>query len=245
MKNKEKWKPTIYSVDKCGKLCVTNEFLKNGSEIVLRLQAQVFGPLIEKYANGKLLDLGCGDVPLYGFYKKFVTENICVDWASTLHKNEYLDFECDITKELPFEDASFDTILSTQVLEHIYNPFPLFKECNRILKQGGVFIVSSNMAYWEHEQPNDYLRHTRFFYERVAKENGFMIEEIVPIGDGLCVLADISQKIARFEKMGKMKLLFRLLYKFTKFLFERYNQKMGKYILGQEPLGYCAVLKKI
>ena len=66
------------------------------------------------------------------------------------------------------------------------------------------------MAYWEHEQPNDYLRHTRFFYERIAKENGFMMEEIVPIGDGLCVIADISQKIARFEKMGKMKLLFRL-----------------------------------
>ena len=194
MQNKEKWVPTIYSVDDCGNLCVSKKYLAGCSEITLRL---------------------------------------------------YADFECDITKNLPFEDASFDTILSTQVLEHIYNPFPLFKECHRILKKGGVFIVSSNMAYWEHEQPNDYLRHTQFFYERIAKENGFETAEIIPVGDGLCVLADIAQKIARCEKMGKMKLIFRLLYAFTKFLFERYNQKKGKRILGQETLGYCAVLRKI
>ena len=39
----------------------------------------------------------------------------------------------------------------------------------------------------------------------LQKRMVFMMEEIVPIGDGLCVIADISQKIARFEKMGKMK----------------------------------------
>ena len=37
--------------------------------------------------------IGRGKVPLYAAYREFVTENICVDWNNSIHKNEYLDYE--------------------------------------------------------------------------------------------------------------------------------------------------------
>ena len=52
MQNKEKWVPTIYSVDDCGNLCVSKKYLAGCSEITLRLYADMFNEVIKKYAKG-------------------------------------------------------------------------------------------------------------------------------------------------------------------------------------------------
>lgn len=43
----------------------------------------------------------------------------------------------------PFSDASFDTVLSFQVLEHIRDVMPYLSEIKRILKPGGALILST------------------------------------------------------------------------------------------------------
>ncbi len=44
---------------------------------------------------------------------------------------------------LPFEDESFDVLVMCEVLEHLnFNPLPLIKEINRVLKPGGLFYLS-------------------------------------------------------------------------------------------------------
>lgn len=44
---------------------------------------------------------------------------------------------------LPFEDESFDVLVLCEVLEHLnFNPLPLIKEINRVLKPGGLFYLS-------------------------------------------------------------------------------------------------------
>ena len=44
---------------------------------------------------------------------------------------------------MPFEDESFDVVIMCEVLEHLnFNPLPLLKEINRILKPGGIFYLS-------------------------------------------------------------------------------------------------------
>jgi SAM-dependent methyltransferase len=67
--------------------------------------------------------------------------NVCVDWSNSLHGNDFLDAECDLTKDLPFADASFDSILLSDVLEHIPTPERLWREMARLLKPEGKLLL--------------------------------------------------------------------------------------------------------
>ena len=148
MKNRDKWQPSKY-VYKKGKLIASrnrNE-VGVGSRLMADLIAQFYDKTLRKYAKGKLLDLGCGKVPLYSAYKEYITDNICVDWEEGSHKNEYIDFECDLTKVLPFKDEEFDTIILSDVLEHIPQPEQLWKEMYRILSINGMARERSLDAY--------------------------------------------------------------------------------------------------
>lgn len=48
---------------------------------------------------------------------------------------------------LPLEDASVDAILFTHVIEHLYHPMAVLRECSRILKPGGRLLLSTDNAY--------------------------------------------------------------------------------------------------
>lgn len=240
MQNKENWTQKIIEIDNTGKLRPKKESLNGGSYVPITIGCKIFNKIGQKYFKGKLLDLGCGFVPFYAWYKDYIEDNICVDWADTYHKNEFLDIIHDISKDLPFENETFDSILSSAVLEHIYDPQHVITECARVLKKDGYLTISSNFSYWEHEEPYDYLIHTQYFFKRIAKELNLEILEIEPCGDGLCVIADISAKI-HFEHPEN--LCFKFLYHLTKFLFKKWYLK-GKRFLINQPLGYVVIMKK-
>jgi SAM-dependent methyltransferase len=51
--------------------------------------------------------------------------------------------------ELPFEDESFDVALMVEVLEHLFAPHSAVAEIHRVLRPGGVLLVTvPNVAYW-------------------------------------------------------------------------------------------------
>ena len=89
MKNKNNWKPTIYLV-KNDKLEINYKKLSQGSYIPIKIGEDINNRILRKYLKGKMLDLGCGNIPYYEFYKNYIDENICVDWENTLHKNEFI-----------------------------------------------------------------------------------------------------------------------------------------------------------
>jgi len=157
MKNKDKWKASKY-VYRNGRLASSKDLreVKAGSRLVADLVAVLYDTYIPKYATGKLIDLGCGKVPLFEAYKNYVMDNICVDWENTAHKNEYLDFECDLTKKMPFHDDEFDTLILSDVLEHIPQPEKLWQEMYRILSPKGKIILNVPFCYALHEEPHDY-----------------------------------------------------------------------------------------
>lgn len=158
------------------------------------LIAQAYERAIRAHARGRLLDMGCGHVPLYGVYRDLVKENICVDWANTLHSNIHVDHEVDLAGKLPFEDGTFDTILLTDVLEHLAEPVRATGEAARLLHSGGKLIIGVPFFYLVHEAPHDYHRYTEFALRRMCEINGLTVVELEAYGGFSEILLDLTGK---------------------------------------------------
>ncbi len=52
-------------------------------------------------------------------------------------------YSVDLNQGLPFEDGRFDCVVLQEVIEHLQNPVLVMKEIHRVLKPGGVFILST------------------------------------------------------------------------------------------------------
>jgi SAM-dependent methyltransferase len=245
MRNQEKWKLSKYVYRK-GYLIASRDAKEVGigSRLITDLIADFYDSNLRKHARGKLLDLGCGKVPLYAVYREFVTDNICVDWSNTTHKNEYLDYELDLTKNLPFSDSEFDTIILSDVLEHIPVPELLWREMARILSSNGKIIMNVPFYYWLHEQPHDYYRYTEFALRRFAETSGLRLIQLEPIGGAPEVMTDIFAKcILRLPKLGRS--LARVAQWFTlSFIRTRFGKKVSETTSSSFPLGYFLIAEK-
>lgn len=199
MKNKDRWVPSKYVYQR-GRLVSSRDKTEVwiGSRLVTDLSASLYDRYLPQYARGKLIDLGCGKVPLYEVYKDHISTNICVDWENTQHKNTYLDYECDLSQSLPFSDGEFNTIILSDVLEHIAVPENFWHEMSRILAQEGKVIGNTPFYYGIHEAPYDYYRYTEHAFRRFAEVSGFNFLVLKPIGGTPEILADIFAKHLQF-----------------------------------------------
>lgn len=142
------------------------------------------------HAHGVLLDIGCGNKPYEGMFDGRVTRYIGCDAAQS--SNSRADVISSAT-ELPFKDASCDTVLITQVIEHVADHRTLLREAFRILRGKGVLILSGPM-YWElHEEPYDFFRFTEHGLRFLLEDSRFAGIEIVNNGGkwALCGLVVI------------------------------------------------------
>ncbi|MBN1765151.1 MAG: class I SAM-dependent methyltransferase [Sedimentisphaerales bacterium] len=245
MQNREKWKPSKFIYTK-GKLVASRDEkeLNLAFRLIATLTAEFYDRNLKQYAKGKLLDLGCGKVPLYEAYRDYVTDIICVDWDKSIYKNIYLDFELDLTKTLPFADNEFDTIILSDVLEHIPVPEHLWKEMARVLSRNGKLIMNVPFYYWIHEKPYDYYRYTEYALRRFVELSGLRVVQLKPIGGALEVMVDIfANNINRLPKLGR--LLSRFAQWFTlRFKRTRYGKKLLEATSDKFPLGYFLVAEK-
>lgn len=164
------------------------------SRLVADAIAGCFGRYIPIYCFGNLLDLGCGKAPLYECYKAYVDHIVCVDWTHSLHQLAYVDVACNLGRPLPFQDEQFDTIILSDVLEHIPEPQNLWDEIKRIMRPGGKLLISVPFYYWLHESPHDYYRYTEYALRRFARQSGFEILVLEQYGGALTIISDILAK---------------------------------------------------
>lgn len=241
MKNIDKWNPTKF-VFSNGKFESTKDTSKVGNSyrFIADIQAKHYSELIKKYASGRLLDLGCGEAALYEMYKPYVTEIFCADWPNSTHDISFLDIHLDLNYKLPLKENSFDTIILTDVLEHIKYPDILWKEMQSILKHNGKVIITVPFIHLLHEEPNDYYRYTEFKLRSFCEDNCFKILTLYPYGGALEVFIDITSKL-----FSKSKLI--------SFLYYRLSTYLSKSVIGKKvysltstkyPLGYCMVIEK-
>lgn len=119
--------------------------------------------------SGRLLDVGCGSKP----YKLYFNTSEYVG-LEIEGRNKVADCHYD-GKAFPFENAEFDAVFTSQVLEHVFNPEQFLQEIHRVLKDGGAFLLTVPFVWDEHEQPYDYARYTSFGLSHLLTTNGFEI----------------------------------------------------------------------
>jgi len=198
MKAQEAWKPTKFVFDKSGRLRASRDRAEvyTGSRISADLNAAALYSALQAHAQGVLIDLGCGKVPLYHTYRDLVDETVCVDWPGSQHGVTHIDVFQDLNNPLELESSSADTVLMTSVLEHIYKPEALLSEIFRVLRPGGKLIMNTPFFYWTHEIPHDYFRYTKFFYHKYAEEEGVKLLSLEEIGGFPHVVFDLLGRAA-------------------------------------------------
>lgn len=195
MNNEAQWRPSKF-VMRRGRLRASRDAgeIGVGSRLVGDAVAARYQQYLPLHARGRLVDLGCGRVPLYAAYRPHVSSVTCVDWGQSLHDNPYLDQLVDLNAPLPFAGAAFDTVILSDVLEHLTEPQLLWAEIARILAQDGKLLLNVPFLYRIHEAPHDYARYTEFALRRFAVQSGLQVLVLEPVGGSLAVFADLLGK---------------------------------------------------
>jgi len=154
-------------------------------------------------ARGRMLDVGCSERPYGALFAPYVTRYVGLDYPPALLDKqpelwEILDRAKRVVdvfgdgRRLPFADASFETVLSTEVLEHVMTPGVLIAEMARVLKPEGRLLVTVPFIQPLHEMPSDYFRYTPFSLRRLVEEAGLEVERIEPRGNYASALGALS-----------------------------------------------------
>jgi len=132
------------------------------------------------FAHGRMLDVGCGLRPYQNLFGESIGSYIGIDYPTTQHK-AHVDLLGN-AMALPFADNSIDTLLATELLEHLPDPDQFLGQIARVLKPAGVFIFSVPFLEPLHEEPRDFYRFTPYSLRLMLARHGFQIEQIAAKG---------------------------------------------------------------
>ncbi|WP_354256507.1 class I SAM-dependent methyltransferase [Bradyrhizobium sp. F1.13.3] len=246
LRNAENWKETKY-VLRGEQLLASDDVteVSLSSRLAANLFAARYFEALRLHASGRLLDLGCGKAPLYGVYRNLVNEVTCIDWGNSLHQTTYLDKEADLTQPIDYPDGAFDTIVLSDVLEHIPVPMDLCLEISRLLSPGGKLIMSVPFYYPLHEAPHDYYRYTEFALRRFMDHSGMRIVCLNPVGGAVEIVLDVISKNIRRLPLGgtfTAQMLQAVGWWFAK---SRLGVKLAQKTSTQFPLGYFMIAERL
>jgi SAM-dependent methyltransferase len=108
------------------------------------------------------------------------TQYMTLDWPNSVHGRQP-DIVGDLSKPVQAPDASFDAVLCTEVLEHIFDLPSAVAEVHRVLKPGGRLAGTTPFLIQLHEEPYDYWRPTAYALEKSLAQAGFTDIEIHPL----------------------------------------------------------------
>ena len=121
---------------------------------------------------GNLLDFGGGSKPYQNLFVK--SQNYFS--IEVLSNKENLESDVYYNgSKLPFADNAFDSILCTEVFEHVENINEVVLELFRVLKPGGKMIVTTPFMCIEHEMPFDFRRFSFNGLKSLMINNNFKI----------------------------------------------------------------------
>ena len=139
-----------------------------------------------------VLDIGCGVKPYLPFFRGVAGSYRGIDAEAGPGADEVGTAE-----SLPYADASFDVVLCTQVLEHLYDPSAAVAEIHRVLRPDGVAFVSTHGVFLFHPDPpgsdRDYWRWTHAGLSRLFTTTADWAQiEVVPNGEAVACLTYLA-----------------------------------------------------
>lgn len=145
--------------------------------LIYHIMDQAMARCAGVYLRGRLLDIGCGTKPYKATLASFITEHVGMDREQPFNKAAEVDL-IGTAYNIPADDASFDSVLSTAALEHLEDPEKALRECNRVLKNGGVAVYTVPFFWHLHAEPWDYYRFTKYGLKYLFEKVGFEVVEI-------------------------------------------------------------------
>ena len=139
---------------------------------------------LKKHATGeRTLDVGGGSGP----YKKYFPNRVCIDAEA----GEGVDIVGDAHDLSRFLDGEFGCVLCTEVLEHLHTPQKAIDEMLRVLRPGGMLILTTRFIFPLHNIPGDYFRFTRYGLAHLLRNwNSVEIKEEGTTIEALAVLCE-------------------------------------------------------
>ncbi len=148
---------------------------------------------IKRHAHtltGNVLDYGCGRQPYRDLLSADRIIGIDVPDRTSPHPQKHADCLFD-GLQLPLRNQVFDSLLATEVLEHLFQPQRVLSEWHRVLKPFGFVFLTTPFVWPEHDIPCDAVRYTRYGLESLLKQSGFRIIEATRTGSDCEVILQL------------------------------------------------------
>jgi SAM-dependent methyltransferase len=116
----------------------------------------------------RILDVGCGEKVYAGLFSK--AQYVGFDYTA---EKRNVDLVADATR-IPFPDSSFDLVICSEVLEHVYRSDLAIAELKRVTKPGGWLYLSTPFLFPIHNARYDFYRYTHLFYAEAFRGSEFL-----------------------------------------------------------------------
>jgi SAM-dependent methyltransferase len=199
-------------------------------------QAWLSKTLLALPAGIRILDAGAGELKnrIHCQHLDYVSQDFAQytgggeeGLSSNPWNASHVDIVSDIVS-IPQPDASFDAILCSEVLEHVPEPTHALDEFTRLLKPGGILILTAPFASNVHMAPyHFYSGFSKYWYQHHLEVRGFEIRELVANGDWPALLRQEITRLGGHERSRG-----------------RITWPLG-YVLGLLAVGYFAIRGKV
>lgn len=106
-------------------------------------------PYLKKVKNPKIVDLAGGEGQFYDLLSKYKSDmdytivELSQKQRNIAKKKGIKTLSMDLAKKFKFKDNSFDIIIASEIIEHIFDTKYFLSECNRILRKGGILVITT------------------------------------------------------------------------------------------------------
>lgn len=199
--------------------------------------------IMREYARGRMIDLGCGDMPYKPFLVDLVNSYDSLDLRPVSEDIKYIG---DIQNMHMIDSSTYDFAICMEVLEHVPQPQRAINEIYRILRPGGILVLSVPHLSHIHNPPNDYFRFTSFGLLYLLDQAGFKVINIQSKG-GIFSFLGHYIAILLLSTSWNLKLVRKLALLIVKHILTPLCYKLDKVIDIRDslPLGYIVVAQKL